>query len=86
MKYKAIHASHGVEQMAFILGCSECETKVDHDDKFCRKCGRKLEPIPNMVHVDDVCAAVTKAARNGEFKGRRVGNQQPVALGEAPRR
>jgi hypothetical protein len=47
--------------------CRQCDNPVDQFDKFCRNCGRKLEPIGFPFHFTkgEICAILYMAANDG---------------------
>ena len=51
----------------FNFACESCKNEVDEQDKFCRHCGRKLEPMPRVAELDDVAAILTAA-----YKGKQM--------------
>ena len=53
----------GNTEVSFGFCCSVCNYKVDSTDKFCRECGRKLEPIAHTITMADACKLLTKAMK-----------------------
>ena len=47
----------------FRLSCQTCKKAVDSEDKFCRKCGRELDPLDRVANVKDVVSILTEALR-----------------------
>ena len=57
MEIKAINVlGSGV---LFSFACGNCKKYVDTGDKFCRNCGKELEPLPRIVSVADVASILT---------------------------
>ena len=49
----------------FRFVCESCKKEVDEGDKFCRNCGRKLEPMVRVEKLADVASILTAV-----FKGK----------------
>ena len=53
------------DKVYFRFVCESCKNEVDVSDKFCRNCGRELEPIVRVEKLADVASILTAV-----FKGK----------------
>ena len=53
----------GNSEVSFGFCCSVCNYKADSTDKFCRECGRKLEPIAHTITMADACKLLTESMK-----------------------
>lgn len=53
------------DKVYFKFFCGTCKKEVDEFDKFCRNCGRELEPMVRIVKLSEICSILTAA-----FKGK----------------
>ena len=53
----------GNSEVSFGFCCSVCNYRVDSTDKFCRECGRKLEPIAHTITMADACKLLTESMK-----------------------
>ena len=63
MKIKSIMVIGDTVYFRFV--CESCKKEVDESDKFCRNCGRELEPMVRVEKLANVASILTAV-----FKGK----------------
>ena len=68
------------DKVYFRFVCESCKKEVDESDKFCRNCGRELEPMVRVEKLADVALILTAVFKNKPLPPKKIEGDVSVSV------